>query len=247
MEDLPRARLGPQPMVVSEDDRVWLGIAYPGLVVEATRVAGNITFEATYNAQAHRFLVLRDGVDDDVGGLRLSGTFRITIQGRLDAIRASLPALYVDGADPLPDRHFNQADSSACLCSPLEEQEFLSPAFEFRRFFEQLVVPFLYGQVFYSAEGRWPWFDYSHGAIGLLESYGRIADASKARECLAYLQVDPSSWPRIRQLLSHGSSIKGATRCLCNAGGQIRRCHPAAWHGIRQLKDDIIGQKVPVP
>ena len=159
--------------MITDQDSEWLASTYPGVSAKADTVAGVIEFAATYNGQTHQFLCLDNGAPDTVGGQRLSGRFDIRIQERVDKSVSALPALHVEGVDPTPDRHFNQTDKSACLCSPLEEQDFLAPHFDFRRYFEQLIVPFLYGQVFYSAEGRWPWFEYGHGAVGLLESYSR--------------------------------------------------------------------------
>src|ERR1700727_2238404 len=52
----------------------------------------------------------------------------------------------------------------------------LSGAFQIRAFLEQLVIPFLYGQVFYSSKNRWPWAEYAHGATGILEAYSKTRD-----------------------------------------------------------------------
>jgi hypothetical protein len=52
------------------------------------------------------------------------------------------------------------------LDRPLEEDDFLDPEFQFRLFLERLVIPFLYGQAFYSANGRWPWIEYDNGELG---------------------------------------------------------------------------------
>lgn len=233
--------------MLTEDDRTWIAVAYPNLVSETQRVSGSLAFTATYNEQIHRFQILGDGVDDRVGGRRLAGNFRISIYARLEGSVSRLPALNVEDVEPIADRHFNQSDNSACLCSPLEEQDFLTPHFEFRPFFEQLVIPFLYGQIFYSDEKRWPWFEYGHGAIGLLESYAKMKDPTKARECLTRLPQDIAAWPRIRQALNNRTEVKGSTRCFCKAADLIRRCHPVAWYGIRQLKQDISTQRLVVP
>ena len=137
-------------MSLTEENEQWLRSVYPCLAPTATGVAGVLKFRATYNSQERRFLILGDDVTDTVGGLALSGEFRIRIEERSDKTISALPALYVDDVDCTADRHFGQKDKSACLCSPLEEDEFLQPEFRFKDFLERLVIPFLYGQIFYS-------------------------------------------------------------------------------------------------
>lgn len=233
--------------MMTDQDRQWLAEAWAGLTVDGESISGALEFTATYNKQSNQFLILESGVLDTVGGLRLTGHFDIRVEERKSRSVSALPALHVTGLDATPDRHFNQADKSACLCSPLEEQDFLTPSFDFRRFFEQLVIPFLYGQVFYSAEGHWPWFEYGHGVIGLLESYSRIGDAGKAQECVLKLAKDKDAWPRIRRALKSKEAVKGATPCFCPHPDHIRRCHPLAWQGIRQLKHDLSNQDLSIP
>jgi hypothetical protein len=241
---LPRDLLG-LPLL-EDGDRQWVARRYPGLTVDGDSVRGTVEINATYNAKADRFQILRDGVEDTVGGLRLAGGFSIEIRVRSDVVYSRLPALYVRGMEATADRHFSQQDKSACLCSPLEEDDFLLPNLNFQKFFEELVVPFLYGQLFYSKEGYWPWTEYAHGATGLLESYLRVGDPAKAQTCLSKLALDVN-WPRIRSALMQRGPIKGHTPCFCPKMDFIRRCHPDAWKGIRELRDHIESQSIPVP
>ncbi len=233
-------------MLRSEDER-WLREAHPRLDSDARGIAGNIAFTATYNAQLDYFLNLSEGVADTVGGVVLSGDFSIRIEERSDKTLSALPALFVDGVDPTPDRHFVQADKSACLCSPLEEDEFLRPEFQFVLFMEKLVIPFLYGQVFYSQAQRWPWAEYAHGSAGLLEAYAKNPEPMRAEDCLRRLVQDGTVWPRLRTALQGKSNIKGHTPCFCPAMDQIRRCHPAAWRGALQLQRDIRVRAIDLP
>jgi hypothetical protein len=87
-------------------------------------------------------------------------------------------------------------DGTACLCSPLEEDEFLIPDFNFQAYPERLVFPFLYGQLLFSTSNRWPWADYSHSVVGLFESYARFPDRAKA-EALLHTLTRFSIWPQI--------------------------------------------------
>jgi hypothetical protein len=233
--------------MLTEKDEQWLREVYPDLAPTAEGVVGILKFRATYNNQTGRFLVLRDGLSDDVGGLALSGEFNVRVQKRDDKTISDLPALYVADVDSTADRHFGQKDKSGCLCSPLEEDEFLRPEFRFREFLEQLVIPFLYGQVFYSNNRQWPWQEYAHGATGLLQSYSEIANSSKAMDCVRKLAQCGDVWPRMRAALLQKPYLKGHTPCFCKSGDPIRRCHPSALQGAVQLQRDIRTLAIPIP
>jgi hypothetical protein len=231
--------------MVGENDRDWLRRRFPGLTVESERVWGSLRVEATYNADTDRFLSLWTEVENKVGGIALSGDFAIEIQ-QMKRTLSRLPALRVKGVEPISERHFSQTDKTACLCSPLEEDEFLIPEFQFRKYFEELVIPFLYGQLFYSEHGYWPWSEYAHGATGLLESYARVRDASKAKECIGKLASD-SNWPNIRTVLAQRTRVNGHVRCYCSEKNFMRSCHPVALKGLRMLRNDAAKQEISLP
>ncbi len=222
--------------MLTEQDQAWLAEEYPGLAIAEGTVSGVLGFTASYNEQTDRFFIIKDGRFDKVPGLILTGVFEVRIEAPADPTK--LPSLYVSGIEHIQDRHFNQTDDSACLCSPLDEDDFLVPVFEFKKYLEQLVIPFLYGQVFFDSEERWPWFEYAHGATGVLEAYFKRHDSTKVSECILNLKNDWLTWPRIKSALLQ-KVIKGHTPCVCEKRGPIRRCHPSAWHGIRRLQHDI--------
>ena len=233
-------------MISSEDER-WLADNYPGLARQENAIAGKVSFTATYNEQSNQFLIMRDGEVNAVGGIVLSCEYQITVVTRDKVTYSALPALYVDEVVRIDDRHFS-LDSSACLCSPFQEQEFLLPAFNFLKFFEQLVIPFLYGQSFYSKYNRWPWPEYAHGTTGLLESFvdEETLGEDKIRNFLSMLAIAKDIWPDIRAALQR-DRIKGHTPCFCPKHDQIRRCHPKALIGIRKLQQEIKNCSLPLP
>lgn len=188
---------------------------------------------------SHRFLILSEGVADVGGGLALSGRFTIRIEERSDKTISELPAVHVEGIEAIADRHFSQKDKSACLCSPFDESEFFQPEFQFRAFLEQLVIPFLYGQVFYSENRHWPWSEYAHGATGLLQAYSEIAGEARPADCIQRLAQYKDVWPRIRAALQQKPYMKGHTPCFCVKQDQIRRCHPSALRGALRLQHDV--------
>lgn len=231
--------------MLTDKDKRWLQEKFPKLSASDNEVSGSIEFTATYNFESDKFLLIETGTIDEIGGVRLSGEFEILIKPRTIKLYSNLPALYVRNLQADVDRHINSFDGTACLCSPFEEEEFLLPEFDFIKFFEQLVLPFLYGQLFYSIDRTWPWIDYSHGVVGLFESYYFLADQSKAKECLSKISAGPD-WPEIKNILL-SKDIGGHIPCLCSKNDQIRRCHPTALKGIKQLKSDLINQNIVLP
>ena len=224
--------------VLTDKDKQWLLQTHPLLIPKSADVAGNIRLRAAYDRGSNRFVLLSEGDDGPHGALVLDINFNIRIAERTKEAASALPALHIEGVVPTPSRHFNQADHSACLCSPFEEREFLVPNFSFKRYLEELVIPFLYGQKYYSLHDRWPWREYSHGVTGLLQSYARCSDQIDIQQCLAILRAQ-KDWPRIRSALQQRSFIKGVMTCFCSARRQIRVCHPDAWHGIELLRRKV--------
>jgi hypothetical protein len=231
--------------VLKENDEQWLRANYPTLVWDGKAVTGTIEFSASYNGDTNQFVILGDQAGDDTGAVILAGNFRIRIEVRRDKSTSRLPALLVEGIEPISDRHFNQKDKSGCLCSPLEEREFLEPEFRFSHFLEQFVIPFLYGQVFYSSHQRWPWPEYAHGATGILEAYSKIGDPAVSEDCLWQLKQD-ANWLRVQLALQQKPYVKGHTLCFCTKMDQMRRCHPHALEGLVRLQRDLTARNIPV-
>lgn len=225
--------------MLTDQDKQWLYKNFPNLTLDYNKISGEVEFTATYNKDSGDFLILKGSAADSVGGLLLSGKFKIRIEERIDKTLSKLPALYVDDFETIQDRHFGQKDFSACLCSPLEEEEFLVPKFNFKKYFEQLVIPFLYGQIYYSTEKRWPWDDYQHGGIGLLQSYFKVDREStqiSVREFLSYLKQD-KNWLLYKKILILRRPSR--QKCPCGSDNEIRDCHPEALKGLAKLKADM--------
>jgi hypothetical protein len=227
-------------------DEEWLSDTHPGLALADGVVQGTIEFTAAYDAERNLFRVFDANVPAETDGVVLAGKFTIRIEQRIVKVFSSLPALFVEEIEPISDRHFG-ADKSACLCSPLEEDKFLTPTFELIPFIEKLVIPFLYGQLFYSANHRWPWSEYAHFATGLLEAYGQYPDPTKVEGLLQTLARYFDTWPAIKVVLQRKDYIKGHTPCFCPKKDQMRRCHPKALRGIQQLHSDIRGLNIGLP
>ncbi len=230
-------------------DLLWLRENYPNLIPndDLTELTGEIEFAATYNPESDQFLILSQGVENSIGGIEIREAYTVTIRQRKpdEYITSKFPAVIIEKnqVNRIPDRHFN-LDMSACICGPVEEAMYLKNRFDFPRFLQRLIIPFLYGQAYYEQFDRWPWPEYAHGATGILESYFLGEEPAFASICLRRLEQD-SNWPRIKALLLQ-KSIKGHTPCTCGSTDFTRRCHPDAWQGLQQLQKDLREQKIKI-
>lgn len=209
---------------------------WPGLRIENETITGTVEFIGSYNKQNNLFQVT-DDLNYSEENTPLYCSFDITIDVPTGDY-SKLPSLLIHETGYGIERHINTTDGKACLCSPLAENEFLVPEFSFEKYFEELVLPFLYSQVYFSAFGIWPWFDYSHGHNGILESYGRITDPN-TEECVSMLKKYKKGWEMMRPYLLQKDYIKGHTPCFCGKHNHMRRCHPFILKGIQRLKEDI--------
>jgi hypothetical protein len=223
--------------MLSEQDRQWLLERYPELLASADRVEGSITFRATYNKNTNQFQIIYPGDSNLVGGCELAGTFTVTMEARLGGEIPRIPSLKIDGHHHNKDRHID-ADEIACLCSPFVESEYLVPQLNGQRFIEELVVPFLYGQLFYEEHKSWPWTDYAHGFAGLMESYTPTQSKEEFLKRLPFLAFYPLEWQKVRGLISQRKAPTASSPCICGSRCRIGHCHLRALKGILALRDD---------
>lgn len=225
--------------MLSNADLRWLSAEHPDLCPIGMGIVGTVSFSASYNSYTNRFVRLREGEIADAEAVTLPVEFEIEIVPRTVLSDSKLPALRVKGAETSTDRHFGQKDKTACLCSPLDEAEYLCPDLDFKRFFAELVLPFLYGQAFYSIHKRWPWDELAHGAMGILESYRPVEDRTDIERYLVLVKREAKIWNRLLNILQGRVHLKSAMPCLCGSNKKIQSCHPLALSGTSALKRDL--------
>lgn len=145
---------------ISDNTVKWLDKYYSNLKVSSNRkeVKGRVKLTATYNFESGKFMNLSNGKVNEIEGEILSGDFDLTISIVNNRHWSQFPALFINREKNLLtlDRHFFSKDNSACLCSPLYERTFLAAGFEFGKYFEELVIPFLYCQLYFDKHNEWP-------------------------------------------------------------------------------------------
>lgn len=138
------------------------------------------------------------------------------------------------------DLHVNLPDGNVCLCpKPLERLK-LADNYTLKDFFIYLVIPFFYAQSFFEKFDYWPWGDYSHGDMGILECYVEYMSQTQKKDVFTadtarVLQSENQS------VISSTEQITRQSTCLCGSGKKFRKCHPRAWKGIKLLKRNSIG------
>lgn len=242
---------------LSESDKRWLQVAYPGLTKEENGlliISGEFQFDAIHTGEGHV-----DHEIDEAGsnhqGERISDAYEIRIEFQ-SSKHSDLPKVYETGGRitkiaedrnvDLGDLHIN-GDGTACLCIVLEETQYFPHGFSITTFINKLVIPFFYAQSYFEKFGNWPWKTYSHGFLGSLEWYleqGDMASEGTAN-FLVHLQTSPA-WQIIRKELAKKKGIKGHHSCICGKQQIYRKCHKRVLDGLKKLHQDVKAFKIKI-
>jgi len=155
-----------------KNDIEWLRAEHPSLRVrkDLKQVSGKVRFVGSYDKDKDLYYTpIEFSKEVTLPGIVLSGEYEITIE---ENKAQRLPKFYIhdDNIRHTADRHFYN-DESACVCGIIEELKHLEIGLSFRKYFEELALPFLYGQKYYDEYRKWPWKEYAHNLTGALESY----------------------------------------------------------------------------
>lgn len=226
--------------MLSNDDIQYIkGGTHPQLYFsdDMKFIKGKIGFTAVYDTENNVFSIINPN-DNNFVGIKFTGEFDIEIE--LEGFTSGFPKLVV--LNDLPkkaERHFytDQDQLIGCVCGPVEEMEFMQ-SFNIKDYIEEKVVPFLYGQLFFNEYEKWPWEDYSHNTLGILESYANSKNNQFSDEMILRLKRQKKDWTTLENILLSKNNPKGHTTCFCNRKDHIRRCHPLAWEGLKKLYAD---------
>ena len=145
-------------------DVEFIETRYPTLKIlqkDPLRIAGILKFYAKFQE-----IEMRDEYEIEIESLEGRVFPRIRETGNKIANTAQSKGKLLE------DMHINTSDASAvCLCPPIEEKLYEKQAISVRQFIEKYILPFFYEQSYFRENGEWPWGEYGHGIIGVLESY----------------------------------------------------------------------------
>ncbi|KUO40384.1 MAG: hypothetical protein AVW05_03720 [Hadesarchaea archaeon DG-33] len=161
----------------------------------------------------------------------IRGSFPVIHEGKiLDrySIEIELPRNYpeslpivreVGGRIPqTADRHINPT-GEACLFLPDERWKVCHPGSSLLDFLNGPVRNFFVGQSLVELGQPWPFGEWSHASVGIIEYYAELLGTKDLATILRYL--DYLSKPK----------IKGHWKCPCGSGRRLRNCH------FEELKD----------
>lgn len=225
--------------MLSKQDKDYLQTAHSSLKLsdDERLITGTISFDAVYDNSKSQdpFTIISVGDTGTYTGERFSGSFKISI--RLNGF----PRLVISENLPKEARRHFYTDSDelvGCVCGPIEEFRFMQN-FNLRDYLETLVIPFLYGQLYFDVHQLWPFPAYGHNTVGLLESY-YLADGTEFREhFLDKLRLQKADWDVLEPILYGQNKPRGHMQCFCPKHDFIRRCHPDAWEGVKKLYFDL--------
>jgi hypothetical protein len=199
------------------NDIKWLKKNYPNINIDTINniIYGSISFKINFE------------------GYRIEDEYSIKVNlNNLDTV--GLPKVFETSGkiyniaqkyNILPsDLHIND-DGSFCLVIEGEEDKLFQNNFTVKEFFENSIEKFLYQISFYEKEGYFPWGEYAHGYLGLLELY-----AENGIE----FDILLSKLNKIEIL--EALLINRQSQCLCGSGKKLRKCHPLIFKGINKLK-----------
>lgn len=137
----------------------------------------------------------------------------------------------------LADLHRNP-DGTACVCVKQDERNRFPRGAGLAHFLEELAVPYLFGLSHFDEVGKWPWPDYSHGALGIAEYYGDVSGPPSADDIARTLDLlkQYQGWREFSRQIRKPSAMR---MCICGSRKPISRCHKGVWAGLQKLHYDI--------
>lgn len=229
--------------MINEEEKQWINENFPELVFHScnTRISGELHFKAFYSPDEKLFIRNpENGYENNFGFIE--DCFEVEISNiygnQVPVVREISKKIEKTknqlGLKDLMDLHIN-GDGTFCLCVKTEESLILNNSFNLIDFFEKLLIPFLYYQSYYYKYQIEPWEGYSHGNMGILESYLKKSDKSNKDLINIYFNYLSKN---IRLGIKQNIKLRGHNNCLCGSGNKFRNCHKNAYFGYYKLVND---------
>jgi len=215
---------------LSKEEIKEINNRFPELKENGSGFSGIISFYETYNK------------------CEIEDTFEVTIDIP-DGYPIEMPTLRETGGrtewiakkhnkENLMDLHRNPTTGTACVCVKQLERKKFPVGSNILTFIDELAIPYLYGLSFYEENGHWPWHEYSHGCLGILEFFAEDAekiDPKMIIELSVIFKKDPK-WEKYRDYI-----VKPRKKRFCPCGSEkpFFECHKKAWKGITVLHKNL--------
>jgi len=242
-------------LTLNGTDIEWLRSNYPDLTLNESEeeyavIEGLLKFDMVFHGDGKPY-VINPKEEHLKQGERIQDEYEIRIELK-PSEHSNMPQVY-ETADriksvslkkksELMDLHINFS-GSACICLNTKEKEFLPNGFNLADYFNNLVIPFFYAQSYFENTGKWPWGEYGHGVIGILESF---LEYSATQENVEVMMVALKKFCKRNNLNFNfykeqlrQKKIKGRNQCPCNSGKKWGKCHNKSLEGLRLLREHI--------
>jgi hypothetical protein len=235
------------PFVISEREEGWVKANYPQLGFEGGRPPLRLVGSIDYcYAPSIPSSVVRKMFGD--ANCRITDSYDINISfDRRPPTYSMLPIIQEvggrielaarrHGITNLSDVHISTG-GTLCLCVPPEAHLYFSAGFALEEYVSRLVVPFFYGQSFFERYGTWPWGTYSHGRLGVLESYATVGNDSSPQSLLELSGLietvgESELSKRIETAVLKLTRPHMGGPCICGSGKRFRDCHPLVFQPL---------------
>lgn len=235
--------------MLSDMERTWLRHNYPDLDYDPSQftISGELAFRMHYSGNpVAGFVVNPDESFSSKGGVLLQDVYEIQIKHMNSNL---LPEVKEVGGRLIhsmsrwnlvnpQDLHMFM-DGSLCLCPPTEFHTYFPHGFNIVDYFNRLLVPFFYYQSYFEKYGKEPWRGYSHGDLGILESYQNLVERDGPATRVMALEFSRSLSEGTRTQLKENVRLKGFNACLCGSGRKFSKCHVKALHGFNSLRRSL--------
>ena len=169
-------------------------------------------------------------------GIEFVGTLEFSAEhnghGRIDdeyELRVNIPSLFPrelpqtrDRGNRIPrDFHTNE-DGSLCLGAPARQKLALGKHGTILDYFDQLVIPYLYGHSYFEKHREMPFGELEHGVAGLLHEYTKLFGISTEKPV-----------PGLIRLTAMKKRVANKHQCPCGSGRRLGKCHNRQVNALR--------------
>ncbi len=233
---------------LSPDEKKWLNIRFPELKINESEngytLAGNLIVDMFFDETSDDRYVIFPDVSVHSSEYYISDVYQVLVDYKngyfVPAVQETsgrIKAFALRRNIKSPDLHIND-DGKLCLCPKPLEKVRLNDTYTIQDFFTILLIPFLYAQSYFEKFNRWPWKDYSHYDLGILECYANCLSQARDKKQFVEETVDSLS-PKNQTVIRSADRITRQSVCFCNSGSKFRQCHPEAWKVAKRLKEEI--------
>lgn len=239
---------------MTNKDKAWILENHSGLKIadqdNPVSIKGTLALDMFYDKENKRFF-LNPKEDYDPQEYRIRDEYQIEIilentkfsdlprvreiGGRIERVRK------VKGFAHPKDMHVSE-NGNVCLCPKQAEFRILSNGFNMKDFVSELVTPFFYGQSFYARNGSWPFGEYQHGTLGLLEYYRNVRrgfDKKLIEDTVNSLKLYNNFWEISFRPFLQMDDVSWNGFCPCESKKKFQECHPEIFWILWLLKQDI--------